>query len=160
MYFPPITGMSDIAPGPINVRQPLNGLKRLAVYHSVPRSRDNTYSVRFKKHCPEYLIANGRYRYSLPKWVHLDQFQKQISKRTACLPQYVHIIEAVGQQLFLITKKFVFLLLIPFRKLGSLLPRHIVYPIVFGVGIRAHIIQILCRIKEVRVITFLAPEIE
>jgi hypothetical protein len=148
MYFPPIIGMSDIAPGPTNVRQPLKGLNRLAVSHSVPRSRDNTYSARFQKHCPEYLIAYGSYRNSLPKWVHLDQIQKQISKSTACLPQYVHIIQAVGQKLFLITEKFVFLLLIPFRKLGLLLPRLIVYLIVFGVGIRAHIIQIFAVLKE------------
>jgi hypothetical protein len=160
MNFPLITDMSDIAPCSSNVHQPLKGFKRLAISDSVPRSRDNTYSVRFQKHCPEYLIANGRYCYSLPKWIHLDQLQKQISKSTARLPQYVHIIQAVGQKLFLITEKFVFLLLIPFRKLGSLLPKHIVYSLVFGVGIRAQIIQILFRIKKVLVITFLARENE
>jgi hypothetical protein len=145
MYFPPITGMSNIVPCPINVCQPLRDLNRLAVSHKVPRSRDNTYSVRFQKHGPKYLISNGRYCYSLPKWFHLAKFQKQISKSVAFLPQYVNIIEAVGQQLVLIT---VVCLFAPrtISNIGSLINRHIVYPIVLMFRINAHIIEILYRI--------------
>jgi hypothetical protein len=83
-------------------------------------SRDKTYSIIFQQHCPEYLTANGRYCYSFPKGVHLDQIQKQIFKRAACLPQYIDV-HAVGLEFFLITQRFPFLLLVPIQKLGSLI---------------------------------------
>jgi hypothetical protein len=121
MNLTSITGMSNIVPCPTNIRQPLKGFARLANTHSVPCSRDNTYSVWFQKHCPEHLIANGRYSDSLPKGVHFDQLQKQIPKRTTRLHQYIDIVHAVGQGLLLIAENFVFLLLIPFQKLGSLI---------------------------------------
>ena len=35
---------------------------------------------------------------------------KQISKSTACLPQYIDVIHAVGQELLVITEKIVFFL--------------------------------------------------
>jgi len=94
---------------------------QLAISHSVRCSRDNTYSVNFQKLCPEHLIANGQYSNSLTKGVHFEKFQKKIPKRTARLPQYIDIVHAEGQELMLIAENFVFLLLIPFQKLGSLI---------------------------------------
>ena len=51
----------------------------------------------------------------------LSQLQKKISKCATCLPQYIKIIHGVNQQLLLIAEHFVFLLLVPFQKLGSLI---------------------------------------
>jgi hypothetical protein len=62
--------------------------------------------------------------------------------------QYIDIIHAVNQELFLIMEIFVFLLLVPFQKLGSLITRHIFRPKVLGFGIRNPIIQILGRVKK------------
>ena len=59
MNLPSITGMSIIVPSPTNIQEPLKSFNRLAMSHSVPCSRDNTYSVWFKKHCPELLTANA-----------------------------------------------------------------------------------------------------
>jgi hypothetical protein len=118
MNLPSITGMSNIVRCKTNIHQPLKSFNRLAMSHSVPCSRDNTYSVWFQKYCPEHLIANGRYSNSLTKGVHFDQFQKQIPKGTARMPQYIDIVHTVGQQLLLIAENFYFLLLIPFQKLG------------------------------------------
>jgi len=113
MYIPPITGMNNIVSRPTNIRPPLKGFNSLAVSYSVPSSRDNTYSIRFQEHRPENLIANGRYCNGLAEWVHFNQFQKQIAKCTACLPQYINIINAVGQELL------IFLFLVPSQKSGS-----------------------------------------
>jgi len=84
--FPPITGMRNIITRPTSVRQPLKSLNRLTIPHSVAPSRDNNYRIWFQKHGPEHLVANGRYCNDLPEGVHLDQFEKQIPKSTACLP--------------------------------------------------------------------------
>jgi hypothetical protein len=102
------------------VCQPLKTYNRLVVSHTVPISKDNTYSIWDHKHCPENLLENGRY-YSLPIGVHLNQFQKQIPKHTACLPQHMDVIHAVGKQFILIVESFVLLLLVPNKKLGSLI---------------------------------------
>jgi len=154
-----ITGMCNIVPCPTNICQPLKGFNRLSMSHSVPCSRDNTYSVLFQKHCPEHLIENGWYSFCLPKRVHFDQFQKQIPKRT-CLPQYIDIVHAGGQELLLIAETFIFLLLIPFQKLGLLIASHLVCPTERGFGIRTHIVQIVGRVKEVRIIPLLGCEIK
>ena len=100
MNFPRITGVSNIVTRPTNVHQPFKSLNSLAVSHTVAPSRDNTYRIRFQKHGPEHLIANGRYCNGLPRWVHLDQIQKQILKSTARLPQYIDVVHTVGQQFF------------------------------------------------------------
>jgi len=71
-----ISGRNNIVPRPTNVHQPLKCFNKLAIQHSVKHSRVNTYSVWFRKHCPELVIANGRYRDGLPKRVHFYQFQK------------------------------------------------------------------------------------
>ena len=113
--------MSNIASRLTNVRKPLKRLNRLEVARTVAPSRYNTCSIRLQKYGKEHLVANGRYCYCFAEWVHLDQFQKQISKSTACLLQYIDIIHAVRQELFLISEYFVFLLLVPVQKLGSLI---------------------------------------
>ena len=77
----------------------------------------------------------------------VDQLQKQISKSIACLPHYFDIIYAVRQQFFLISENCVFLLLIPFQKLGTLITRHYVSPILIGVAKKAHTIQIFGGVK-------------
>ena len=51
-YLPPINSMSNIASRSTNLRQLLKGFNRLAVSHSVPPSRDDTYSIWFQKHRP------------------------------------------------------------------------------------------------------------
>jgi len=121
MYFPPITGMTNIVSCSTNVRLSLKGFNILAVSLSVPSSRDNTYNIWFQEHRPKHLIANGQYCNGLAKGVYFNQFQKQIPKCAACLPQYIDIISAVGQELLLIAENFVFLLLVPFQKSGSLI---------------------------------------
>jgi len=118
------------------------------------------YSVWFKEHCPEHLIANGRYRDSLNKVVHFDQFQKQIPKRTERLPQYIDIVHAVGQELLFIAENFVFLHIIPFQNFCSLIARHVVCSIDLDFGIRTDIFQMVGRVKEVRIIPVLAWEIK
>ena len=72
------------------------------------------------------------------------------------MPQYINIIQAISQEFFLITENFVFLLLIPVQKLGTLITRHKVRPTVLGFGVRAHIIQILGCVEEIGVMPFLA----
>jgi len=67
-------------------------------FHIRYHPRDNTYRIWFQKHGPVHLVAYGRYCNSLLKCVHLDQFQKQIPKITTCLPQYINVVHAVGQQ--------------------------------------------------------------
>jgi len=140
--FPPTTGMRNIT-RPTNVRQPLKSLNRLTIPHTVAPSRDNTYRILLQNHGSEYLFANGRYCNGLPKGLHFDQFQKQISKSTACLPQYIGIVHAVGQQFLPIVKNFVSNPLIPGRNLGLFITRHKDCPIELGFGMRAHIIQIV-----------------
>jgi len=104
--LPSITSMNNIVSRPTNVRQPLKGLNRLAISHSVHSSRYNTYSVCFQKYCPEHVTANWRYSDVLPKWVHFDEIEKQFPKRTACLPQYIDIVHTVGQQPLLSAENF------------------------------------------------------
>ena len=58
--------------------------------------------------------------------------KKQISKSTACLPQCIGVIHVVDQQFFLIVEKFVFLLPIPYQKLGSFIALHKVCPYYLG----------------------------
>jgi hypothetical protein len=120
MLLPPIAGMNNIVPILTNVRQSLNCFNSLSVSHAVTPSRDNIYSVRFQEHGSENLIANGRYFDSLPKGVNVDHFQKQFPERTTCLHQYINVVLALGQELFLIVEGFTSLLLMPFQKLGSL----------------------------------------
>jgi hypothetical protein len=121
MDLPSITGMSNIVPSPNNIHQSLKSLNSLSISHSELRFRYNNYSVWFKEHCLEQLVANGRYSDSLPKGIHFDQFQNQIPKSTACLPQYIDIVNTVGHELLLIGENLVFLLLIPFQKFCSLI---------------------------------------
>ena len=118
MEFPPITGLNNVSSRP-NIRQPLKILNRLTIPHTLTPSRDNIYSVRFQEHGLEHLIANGQYSYPFPKGVHLNQFQKQISKRAACLPQYTHVVHARDQQFTFIAKYLTHLLLVPIQKLGA-----------------------------------------
>ena len=102
--FPPITGMSNIITRPTHLSRPLKSMNRLTKPRTVALFRDNTHSIWFQKHGPEHLVANGRYCNGLPKRVQLDQFQKQISKCTACLPQYIDVVQAVSQQFLPIAK--------------------------------------------------------
>ena len=127
MHFPPIRGMNNFAI-PSHKRQPLKTLNRLTIPHTLTSSGDNTYSIRFQEYGPKHLVANGRYCYCFPKRVHFNQFQKQISKRAACLPPYINGIHAVGQQFVLVAKYPTSLFLVPFQKLGALIDRHKVYP--------------------------------
>jgi hypothetical protein len=112
MNLPSITGMSIIVPCQTNIRQPLKGFNRLAISHSVPRSRDNTYSVWFQKYCPEHLNENLRYSDSLSIGVNFEQSQKRIPKCAACLLKYIDIVHTVGQKLLLIAEIFVFSFLV------------------------------------------------
>ena len=82
-----ICGMNNIGPSPTNVRQPLKSINRLAVSHSVTRSRDNTWSVSIQKHRPEHLIEYGRYFYSLPTEMgrFYQFFKKFLNTQHACL---------------------------------------------------------------------------
>jgi len=120
--FPPITSMNNVS-SPPNISQPLKTLNRLTIPHTITRSRDNIYSVRFHEHGSEHLIANGRYCKSFPKGVHLNQFQIQISKHPGCQPQYIHVIPAVGQQFALVADYLTCLFLVPFENLGALINR-------------------------------------
>ena len=92
--FPPITGMNNVVTRPTYVRRPLNSLNRLTIPHTLAPSRDNTYRIWFQKNGTEHLLLKGRYYDSLRKGVHLDQFQIQIPKSTACLPQYIYVFQA------------------------------------------------------------------
>jgi hypothetical protein len=47
MYLPSVSGMKYIVPCLTNIRQSLKRFNRLAVYHTVPSIRYNTYSIRF-----------------------------------------------------------------------------------------------------------------
>ena len=98
----------DIFNRQTNIRQPLKSLNNMVVSYLVHRSRDNTSSVRFQKHRPEHVIANGRYSDSVPKGFHCEQFQKQISKCKTFLSHYIEIVHAVGQELLLIAESFLF----------------------------------------------------
>ena len=114
MEFPPITGLNNVSSRP-NIRQPLKILNRLTIPHTLTPSRDNIYSVRFQEHGLEHLIANGQYSYPFPKGVHLNQFQKQISKRAACLPQNIKLVHAIGQQIVLVAEYLTCLYVVPFQ---------------------------------------------
>jgi hypothetical protein len=51
----------------------------------------------------------------------LTSFKSKFIISTASVPQYIDIIHAVLQELFLISENFVFLLLLPVQKLASLI---------------------------------------
>ena len=104
MNLPSISGMIIIFTFPTNIRQALKDFNNLVIFHSVPCSMDDTYSVLSQKHFPEHLIANGGYSVSMTKGFHFDQYQKEIPKPTACVPQYVNIVHAVGEELLLFYK--------------------------------------------------------
>ena len=69
---------------------------------------ENLHSLDYLKFLPvslkRMLKSFGRYCDSLPKGVYFHQLKKQIPKCTACLPQYIGIVHAAGQKLFLIAK--------------------------------------------------------
>jgi len=52
------------------------------------------------------------------KGFHLNQFQKQISKRAAFLPQYIHVVHVIGQQFVRVAEYIACFFLVPFQKLG------------------------------------------
>jgi len=70
------------------------------------------------------------------------------------------VVHAVGQELLFIAETFIYLLLIPFQKLGLLIATHVVCPTERGFGIRTHIVQIVGPVKEVRIIPILGCEIK
>ena len=76
LNLPPISGVSNIVTCLTHVRQPLKCFNSLAVSRTVAPSQDNTHRIRFQEYGSEHLITNGRYCYSLPKGVYLNQFQK------------------------------------------------------------------------------------
>jgi len=143
MKSSPITGMSNIVTRATIVRQPLRSLI-LVIPHSVAPCYDNTYITWFPKHGTEQLVANGRYFDNSPKGIHLDQFQKEFPKSTACLRQYIEVVCAVCQQI------------LPIVTNSS--PNK-VCPIVLGFGIRAQIIQIVICVDEMGVIPLLSCDI-
>jgi len=57
--------------------------------------------------------------------------------------QYIGIVCAGGQELLLIAENVVLLILVLFQILISLIALHIVCPIELGLGISAHIVQIV-----------------
>ena len=132
----------------------------MAIPLTLGPSPDNTYREGFQNYGTKHLVANGRYWYSLAKAVHLDQFQRQIPKSRACLPQYIYLVHAVNQQFFPIVKILVFYPRITGRKLSSVITRHKVSPIALGFGMRGHIIQIIGHNVLMGLVSLLPCEIE
>ena len=86
----------------------------------------------------------------------LTNFKKQISKRAACLLQYIRVVHEICQQFILIKEYLTFLLLVSFQKLGAFIHGYAVCPVKFGFKIGAQIIQVLGRVEEVGLVSLLA----